>query len=90
MAPSDMSAEIPRLTFRFQLKEWSRFFADGRRMTVTITFYYQSVDAGKAGKGGAAANQQEGLEARIVDLEQGPYNAWYQAQVCTEEQKQAL
>lgn len=38
-------------------------------MTVTITFYYQSVDAGKAGKGGAAANQQEGKPELLISNE---------------------
>ena len=54
-----------------QLQEWSKFLADGKKMTVTVTFYYQSVDAGKTGRGGATANQQADLEARTVGLERG-------------------
>lgn len=54
-----------------QLHSWSKFLADGKKMTVTVTFYYQSVDAGKAIKGGATANQQAELEARTVGLERG-------------------
>ncbi|KAK4245795.1 hypothetical protein C7999DRAFT_42690 [Corynascus novoguineensis] len=45
-----------------QIQEWSKFLADGKKITVMVTFYYQSVDAGKAGRGGATANQQAELD----------------------------
>jgi len=56
-----------------QLQEWSRFLADGKKITVTVTFYYQSVDARKTGRGGATANQQTELEAR---------NRWSRTRAC--------
>ena len=54
-----------------QLQDWSKFLTDGKKMTVTVIFYYQSVDPGKSGRRGATANQQAELEARTVGIERG-------------------
>lgn len=54
-----------------QLQEWSKFLSDGKKITVAITFYYQRVDNGKAGRGGATANQEAELEARTAGLRRG-------------------
>ena len=56
-----------------QLQDWSRFIADGKKMTVAVTFFYQNVGSAKSGRRGATANQQAELEARTVGLEQGAY-----------------
>ncbi|KAH8652835.1 hypothetical protein BGZ61DRAFT_468434 [Ilyonectria robusta] len=54
-----------------QLQEWSKFLNDGKRITITVTFYYQCVDTGKPGRGGATANQEAELEARTAGLGRG-------------------
>lgn len=54
-----------------QLQEWSKFLSDGKKITVAITFYFQRVDTGKAGRGGATANQEAELEARTAGLGRG-------------------
>ncbi|KAH7112246.1 hypothetical protein B0J13DRAFT_590914 [Dactylonectria estremocensis] len=51
-----------------QLQEWSKFLNDGKKITVTITFYYKCMDTGKPGRGGATVNQQADLEARTAGL----------------------
>lgn len=54
-----------------QLREWSKFLNDGKRITITVTFYYKCVDTGKSGRGGATANQEAELEARTAGLGRG-------------------
>ncbi|KAI6356683.1 hypothetical protein MCOR31_010582 [Pyricularia oryzae] len=54
-----------------QLREWSKFLDDGKRITITATFYYVCVDTGKSARRGATAIQVEDLEARTVGLERG-------------------
>jgi hypothetical protein len=57
-----------------QLQDWSKFLNDGKKITVTITFYYVHSSAGtdKPGRGGATANQEADLEARTAGLGRGP------------------
>ncbi|KAJ3453910.1 hypothetical protein MRS44_018542 [Fusarium solani] len=54
-----------------QLREWSKFLNDGKKITVTVTFNYQSVEPSKSSRGGATANQQEDLEARTAGAGRG-------------------
>ena len=54
-----------------QLQEWSKFLNDGKKITITVTFYYQYIDIGKPGRGGATANQEAELEARTAGLGRG-------------------
>lgn len=54
-----------------QLQEWSQFLNDGKKITITVTFYYKCVDTGKAGNGRATANQEAELEARTAGLGRG-------------------
>lgn len=56
-----------------QLREW-RFLNDGKKITVTITFYYElaNVDTRKSGRGGATDNQLAELEARTTGQGRGP------------------
>ena len=49
-----------------QLQEWSKFLKDGKRITVTVTFYYAYNSTGKPGRGSATANQEAELEARTA------------------------
>jgi hypothetical protein len=46
-----------------QLQEWSKFVHDGKMITITVTFYYHSVDVAKPGRVGATANQEAELDA---------------------------
>lgn len=54
-----------------QLRKWSKFLEAGKKITITATFYYISVEAGKAARRGATAIQETDLEARTVGLERG-------------------
>ncbi|KDN72117.1 hypothetical protein CSUB01_11736 [Colletotrichum sublineola] len=54
-----------------QLREWSKFLDDEKRITITATFYYVCVDTGKSTRRGATAIQEADLEARTVGLERG-------------------
>ncbi|KZL80244.1 hypothetical protein CI238_13294 [Colletotrichum incanum] len=54
-----------------QLREWSKFLDDGKKITITATFYYVCVDTGKSARRGATAIQEADLEARTVGLERG-------------------
>lgn len=56
-----------------QLREWSRFLNDGKKITIAVTFYYEitSADTGTSGRGGATANQLADLEARTTGQGRG-------------------
>ncbi|KAL0930260.1 uncharacterized protein CTRU02_214335 [Colletotrichum truncatum] len=54
-----------------QLQEWSKFLKDGKKITLTVTFYYKCVDTGKSSRGGATANQLADLDARTEGLGRG-------------------
>ncbi|KZL80461.1 hypothetical protein CI238_13420 [Colletotrichum incanum] len=54
-----------------QLREWSKFLDDGKKITITATFYYTCLDTGKSARRGATAIQEADLEARTVGLERG-------------------
>ncbi|KAJ0335530.1 hypothetical protein KNSL1_013569 [Colletotrichum chrysophilum] len=54
-----------------QVCEWSKFLDEGKKITITATFYYVSVDAGKSVRAGATATQEADLEARTVGLGRG-------------------
>lgn len=56
-----------------RLQEWSKFLNDGKKITITITFYYvyNSTDTSKPGRGGATANQEAELEARTAGFGRG-------------------
>ncbi|CAH0034985.1 unnamed protein product [Clonostachys rhizophaga] len=74
---SKITKRFPKLNvdWRFvgkQLQEWSHFINDGKRITATITFYYQHVESNStSGRGGATANQEADLEARTSILGRG-------------------
>ncbi|KAF6802793.1 hypothetical protein CMUS01_15261 [Colletotrichum musicola] len=54
-----------------QLHDWSKFLVDGKKITITVTFYYLSVDTGKPGRRGATAIQEADLDARTAGLGRG-------------------
>lgn len=73
---SKIRKEYPKLDVEWQvvtrrLQEWSKFLNEGKKITVTVTFYFQCIDRGKTGRGGATANQHAELEARTAGLSRG-------------------
>ncbi|KAK3369554.1 hypothetical protein B0T24DRAFT_632826 [Lasiosphaeria ovina] len=70
---SNITKRFPKLDVDWsfvakQLKDWSKFLGDGKKITVAVTFYYLCVDTGKPGRRGATANQEAELEVRTAGL----------------------
>lgn len=73
---SKITKEFPKLDVNWsfvarQLQDWSKFLNGGKTITATFVFYFDSVDNGKPGRGGATANQEADLEARTAGLGRG-------------------
>jgi hypothetical protein len=56
-----------------QIREWSTFVKDGKKITVALTFYYDiaDTDTTRPGRGGATANQLADLEAKTIGRSRG-------------------
>ncbi|RSL41598.1 hypothetical protein CEP54_015771 [Fusarium duplospermum] len=73
---SKIIKEFPRLDVKWsfvanQLREWSSFLTDGKKITIMVTFYYRAVSPSKPERGSATANQQADLEARTTGAGRG-------------------
>ncbi|KAK1722921.1 uncharacterized protein BDZ83DRAFT_409201 [Colletotrichum acutatum] len=74
--PGNITKRFPKLDIDWpivtrQLREWSKFLDEGKKITITATFYYVNVDVGKSGRAGATATQEADLEARTIGLGRG-------------------
>ncbi|RKK81781.1 hypothetical protein BFJ68_g17590 [Fusarium oxysporum] len=68
-----ITKEYPKLDVKWsfiaqRLRDWSPFLNNGKKITIMLTFYYQALDPGKPGRGGATANQLADLEARTAGV----------------------
>ncbi|CAM1508712.1 Fc.00g055600.m01.CDS01 [Cosmosporella sp. VM-42] len=73
---SKIIKEFPKLDVKWsfvakQLREWSLFLNEGKKISITVTFYYRAVNPGKSERGSATANQQADLEARTTGVGRG-------------------
>jgi hypothetical protein len=54
-----------------KLQEWSKFLAHGKKMTVTVTFYYQSVDVGRLSKVGQRPTSKRSWKPELLVSNKG-------------------